>query len=429
MPFTFTHARRVALTSGLCGLLAAGPALAQEKKEEKDQKNQKQAQVSEEDIARALAADQAAKAASEQKQEPPGPSGGPVATGIRAFQSFNPDISLIGDFALAGFSSDVEMLGGHDPVENGFNLQGLELAVGASVDPYFRFDSNIVFINEGVELEEAYGTTTGLPLGLQVRAGKFNTRFGRFNPTHPHAWSFADQPVVLGRFFGGDGNRNVGVEVSDLLTFLPWYVEVVLSAQDARGETARSFFGESEDPLVPPILVASPADLQYLTSLKQFFPLSDDLSLAWGVSGAFGPNPLGRTEIYGTDVYLKYRPIGAESPTIISLHAEYLARLYRTAAGDYFDHGAFAHLLWRFDYRWVAGLSGELVTAAAGHPLDDASAGMQQRYKANLTFYPTEFSRLRLQYDLELPGVRANTAHAVFLAIELSIGAHGAHKF
>ncbi|HEU5217025.1 MAG TPA: hypothetical protein VFU23_00085, partial [Gemmatimonadales bacterium] len=120
---------------------------------------------------------------------------------------------------------------------------------------------------------------------------------------------------------------------------------------------------------------------------------------------------------------------GTGTPTIVSLHAEYLARLYHTSAGDFFDHGAFAHLLWRFDYRWAAGVSAEFVTAAAGHPLDAAAAGMQWRYKADITFYPTEFSRLRLQYDVEPPGVRADTAHAVFLAVEFAIGAHGAHKF
>ena len=66
---------------------------------------------------------------------------------------------------------------------------------------------------------------------------------------------------------------------------------------------------------------------------------------------------------------------------------------------------------------------------ADGHPLDDASAGAQQRYKANLSFYPTERSRLRLQYGLEPPGVRSDTAHAVFLTLELAAGAHGAHQF
>ena len=55
------------------------------------------------------------------------------------------------------------------------------------VDPYFRFDSNLVFSQFGVEIEEAYATTLDLPANLQVRAGQFLTRFGRINATHPHA--------------------------------------------------------------------------------------------------------------------------------------------------------------------------------------------------------------------------------------------------
>src|SRR6185436_1278344 len=102
---------------------------------------------------------------------------------------------------------------------------------------------------------------------------------------------------------------------------LPWYVELVGSATRADGEgTARSFFGADN------LGVDSLMDLLYVTALKQFFPLSDDWSLAWGLSGAFGPNSTGRdnrSEVYGTDVYLKFRPITYGSYTIVSLQSEW----------------------------------------------------------------------------------------------------------
>lgn len=395
---------------------------------------------SEEEIRRALEADTAANRQGaagsgqatvlDRAATRPLPSSSPPAPpGVRFFQSLNPDLSLIGDFAAAAYSSTFTMTGDHDPKENGFNLQALELAASAAVDPYFRFDSNLTFGNSGVELEEAYGTTLALPANFQVRAGKFLTRFGRFNPTHPHAWEFSDQPLVLGRFFGSDGNRALGVEVSNLLPFLPWYSEVVVSATDARGEgTSRSFLGKASDP------IKAPRDLQLTTALKQFFAVSDDLSLSTGLSGAFAPNPSGegtRTEIYGADAYFKYRPITQASYTIVSLHLELLQRRYHTPGGVFVDSGGFANLFYRFAYRWGAGLGAEYVTAAENHPLegDPDVSGTQQRYKAALTFWPTEFSRLRLQYDLEPRGVRPNVGHAVFLTVEFAIGAHGAHKF
>ena len=108
------------------------------------------------------------------------------------------------------------------------------------------------------------------------------------------------------------------------LTPLPWYVELVGSAMMADGaDTSRSFFGDQER------TVRGPKDLEYLTAAKQFFPLSEDWSLAWGVSGAFGPNPSAagnRSAIYGSDVYLKYRPITAESSTVVSLTSEWFYR-------------------------------------------------------------------------------------------------------
>ncbi|MEJ7729813.1 MAG: metal ABC transporter permease [Polyangiaceae bacterium] len=118
--------------------------------------------------------------------DPPTRSSSPI--------SLNPNIAFIGDFALAVFSGDNLQGGGHDPTQNGFNLQALEMSVNADVDPYFRFDVNIVIGPDGLELEEAYATTLSLPASLQVRAGQFLTRFGRINQMHPHRWDFVDQP-------------------------------------------------------------------------------------------------------------------------------------------------------------------------------------------------------------------------------------------
>jgi hypothetical protein len=217
----------------------------------------------------------------------PASSGSDVSAGIARVVSGNQflDLSFVLDVALAAFTSKEPLQGGdHDPTSNGFTFQQLEMSVRSVVDPYLRFDSNIVFRPDGVEIEEAYVTTLDLPANLQVRAGQFLTRFGRLNNTHPHAWDFVDQPFAFSRVFGGEGNRGLGLEAS-WLTPLPWYAELVGSVTDARGEgTARSFLGGSAD------RIASPLDFQFTGALKQFFPLSDDLSLMWGLSSATGPN-------------------------------------------------------------------------------------------------------------------------------------------
>lgn len=368
------------------------------------------------ELEEALAADAAVK-----RESAPAPTGGLT----KVFQSLNPDISFIADVALAAFSTDQPlMVGGHDPTKSGFTLQQLELAVGGAVDPYFRFDGNLVFSQFGVEIEEVYATTLALPWNLQARAGQFLTRFGRINSTHLHAWAFVDQMLVIGKFFGGEGNRGLGAELSVLLP-LPWYVELVGSMTDASGEsTARSFLGSESE-------IDGPQDFQYTVAAKQFFPLGEDLSLMWGVSAALGPNPTGRgnrTDIYGTDLYLKYRPIRWATYFMLSLDAEWLLRRRQVPAALLQDHGLYAYVTCRFAKRWSAAARYEYVSGLDADPLDPDWTGLRQRAAANLTFFPTEFSRLRLQYQYDHPSWRSGY-HGVMLAFEFAVGAHGAHKF
>lgn len=371
-------------------------------------------------IQRALGADQAA---SEEESQEAAPSLPP------AVQSLLPDLSVTLDVAAAAFSRREPLqTGGHDPVENGFTLQQLELALASMVDPYFRFDANLVFSSFGVEIEEAYATTLALPGLLQLRAGQFLTRFGRINPTHLHSWDFVDQPFAIGRVFGGEGNRGAGAELS-VLAPLPWFVELSGAATMARGEgTARSFFG-AED-----LGVESPLDLQYTAALKQFFPLGDDLSLSFGVSAATGPNPTGRsnrTDVYGVDVYLKYRPITRASTLVLSLQSEWLYRRRQIPSALLQDATGYVQAFLRFARRWETAVRWELGTPVKGalDPLDPEWTENRQRTTASLTFRPTEFSRIRAQGGVDAPAWLDAPIWSAMLAIEITAGSHAAHPF
>lgn len=415
----------------------AQPAQAPDTKPATEAQNEPEPGVSEAelaDIEAALAADEAASK-STGAGSAAAPAGVPRAAASRpaAAGAMNPDLTFIADFAAAYFSDEDHLqTGAHDPVRTGFNLQQLELSVGSSVDPYFRFDANVVFALAGVEIEEAYGTTLSLPFGLQARVGQFLSRFGRLNSQHPHSWQFVDQPFALGRVFGGEGNRGLGVELS-WLTPLPWYVEVAVSSMQANGEaTMRSFFG-AED-----FEVEGPQDLLHVAALEQFFPLSQNWSLAWGLSGAFGPNPSGRanrTDVYGTDLYLKFRPITEASFTVVSLQTEWFYRRRQLPDELLHDVNGYIEAFWRFAQRWGAAAryeygspaldgSGDVTT----DPLDPTWTESRHRLSSNVTFWPTEFSRLRLQGSRDMPGYRSGI-WAGFLTLELVTGAHGAHVF
>ncbi len=382
----------------------------------------------------ALAADGASRAHASNASTPAGmPDLSQVNVGAAlpgALQSMNPDIAFILDVAGAWFSVDEPaQTGGHDPSRTGFALQVLEMSIGASVDPFLRFDSTIAFALEGVEVEEAYATTLALPANLQLRAGQFLTRFGRINPTHPHAWHFADQPFAIGKMFGSEGSRGLGLEGSWLAP-LPWYLETVLAVTNADGECcARSFLGGDD------IGVKTPLDLLVTGAVKQFFPLSDDLSLFVGLSTQLGPNASGnlnRSEIVGGDVVLRYRPLSTESgvPWSLSLEAEALFRGRQVPFGTLYDGAGYAQLVWSLSRQWETAARYELGSGVNDDPLDPEWTTWRQRGALQLTYYPSHFSRLRLQGHVDhLAWQQGLPAFGVFTTLEILVGAHGAHSY
>jgi hypothetical protein len=362
------------------------------------------------------------------------PEPAPLNPVQQALQSMNPDIAVILDAALAAYNTEDNLqTGAHDPATTGFNLQQLELSLGASVDPFFRFDANIVFAQFGVEVEEAYLTTTSLPGGLQARAGQFLTRVGRQNPTHPHSWSFVDQPLVLGRIYGGESNRGLGGELSWLAP-LPWYVETVFSATEAGNACcARSFFG-GDNPGVK-----TPADILYTGALKQFFPFDDTWSLLWGLTAQSGPNAAGRftrTEVYATDLYLRMRPPNDPGRGSLSFTGEVFHRRRQLVGAVLADTGGYLQGVLQFNLRYELGARVEAMSGSANDPLDPGLAGTTSRASLEAAFYPSHFSRLRLQLNGGLAGdpaaplgIGGRTIFGAVLAVEVVVGAHGAHGF
>lgn len=350
--------------------------------------------------------------------------------------ALNPKISATLNLAAAYFSDTPMQLGHHDPQRNGFTFQELELAFLANVDPFFKFAGYLSASEHGIELEEAYVQTTALPARLQLRAGKFLHRFGRINEQHAHAWDFLDMPLVMGRFFGDEGLTGTGIEVS-WLTPLPWYAELIFSA--AHGADARSFRGEDSD-------VDSLRDFVYLGALKNHFAFDASWSLAWGVSAALGRNnaqwdpeawdtPIddlpshGLTQIYGTDLYLRFRPVDAPGYRAFSLTFEFMHRHRMVGGLPLNNSGLYAQAVGNLNERWELGARYEWVNGSARDDLDPEWTRARHRTSAQGTFYPSHFSRIRLQGNVDQPLWRPKPILSVMLGLEVSVGAHGAHKF
>jgi len=395
----------------------------------------------------AAAAAAAAAAAVQAPQGAPAPM--TIVSGAGGKNFLN--LSLDGLIA-AGTSttSDVASLqpGGHDPLQRGFTVQNVEAVFEGAVDPYFRGQANLVLqVDEAgetvVELEEAYLTSTSLPAGLQLKAGQFLTEFGRLNPSHPHSWDFVDQPLVNARMFGPDGLRSVGARLSWLIPS-NFYSEAMLTVQNGHGETLSSFGSVPGETLFGRDIghqeVSSLSDLLIVPRYTASFDLSDTQTLLFGASAALGPNGTGsegHTRIYGLDGFWKWKPNNAfRGFPFFKVQGEVMRRnVEADASADgllpretFVDWGGYLQGSWGFKPGFVAGLRLDRVNGDQAAP-PEADLAPRWRLSPAFTWFPTEYSKLRLQYNFDRSNDFRGDEQSLWLQFEFLLGAHAAHKF
>jgi hypothetical protein len=244
--------------------------------------------------------------------------------------------------------------------------------------------------------------------------------------------------------------RGIGAQVSWLAP-TPFFTEATLGIANGQGETAFGFRnpGDPDEFGVDRFhgretidrKLHDPGDFLFVPRLASSFDLTDQQTLVVGVSGAFGPNDTGAdeyTQIYGTDLYWKWKAANAHAGfPFVSWQTEALYQRYEAGADPTAslpaetlrDWGFYSQVLWGFKERWVAGLRGDYENGNSGaYDPYDAFRGQRTRISPNLTFYPSEFSKIRLQYNYD-QGDKVGTGHAVWLQFEFLLGAHAAHKF
>jgi hypothetical protein len=362
--------------------------------------------------------------------------------GVRAPAAslMNPALSLIldstfgyygrhaGDFAALGLP-----IAGDDPSDTneGFNIQEIELAASAAIDPYLEGAIYLTIPNlEGLEVEEAYLVTTSLPANLQIKAGSFRSQVGRNNGQHLHLQSFTRRPLMTAPLFGADGFRGPGLQASVLLP-LPWFVTLygeVFAIGAPEEPTAVSTFGGGGR--------LTPAKLSYTAVLEQFFELGETMSLLVGANfatgralacGAMDPcdpalaaSP--RSYLYGGDLYFKWKPANtAQTYGSVQVTLEYFARTL--AEGGPTEGAAYLEPVVQIARRFYVGGRFDVT----GLP-DGPNLARRYGYAGSITFAPSEFSRLRL-YAQELTGAGLPSTTVGFLQAEYSLGAHGAHPY
>ncbi|MGM0450804.1 MAG: zinc-regulated TonB-dependent outer membrane receptor [Pseudomonadota bacterium] len=413
-----------------------------------------------------------------------------ASQGVLTGTNFNPAISVIPDFVYGNFSREPsEPAGfghgdeGHDDahggdhghgVGEGFQLREAELALSGSVDPYMELMVTAGIGEDSIELEEAYAKTTALPAGLQIKAGKFLSDTTYINSKHIHDWDFVDQPWMREFLFSGHGLNEKGVQLSWVA---PTTTYTRLGVEALEGETegiasyqANEEFGLDESP-----------GPRLFTAFAKIGPdLGYDHALQFGLSGGFTEEfrqveehdaeveaLQGKTWFAGVDTVYKYNGQGPSGEGNLTLQAEYLVRARDLKLQEFEPHdghfdpvgspvtlrprqdGAYVQGVYGFAPRWDAGLRMDALgmTNKVFEGAEREEAGTSFRYSGQVSFAPSEFSRLRAQLSL----VDADTGHSdagghghdhgagagghtgeswqFMLQYNLSLGAHGAHSF
>jgi hypothetical protein len=344
--------------------------------------------------------------------------------------------------------------------KRGFNLNYAELYLYAPVDPYFDLYATIPSSEDGAEVEEAYAVTRGLPFGFQFKVGKFRSSFGRLNAQHPHAWDFANQPLVYKVFLGDDGLKEKGVQLNWLAP-TPFYL--LFGVEVLQGENEQSFGTEGfkvntkRDGSGTDITIGDTKKPNlYLGFIKTSFDVGN-LSVLTGLSFAAGHSRInhldaehphafaGKTRLYGFDLTAKYM---IDSYRDISLQGEYLYRDQEGTKYEYDDNtgnlqtaelkkeqgGFYTQLVFKFDKRWRAGVQYNLINKndVKENGVKINLSNNLPAYYAMLEYNPTEFSRIRFQVGQNrafFHDGKRETVNEFILQFNFAIGAHGAHPF
>ncbi len=191
-------------------------------------------------------------------------------------------------------------------------------------------------------------------------------------------------------------------------------------------------------------------DFLYLTRWENSFDFTDDVTAVFGLSGLYGPNSTGRdadTWLYGLDMKWRWQPAGNFGYPFLTWQTEIMKRDYHAArytqeteTGDFAslpgrtlkDWGLYTQLLYGFQTRWAAGLRYEYA-GGSGHSIggrkNDPFRDDRHRLSPLLVWRPSEFSRIRLQYNYDMASHLKNDAHTIWLGFEWLYGAHAAHNF
>jgi hypothetical protein len=321
----------------------------------------------------------------------------------------NPDLGVVADFRASYISQGKKNFDAY--------LNETEISFQSVVDPYIRADFFLTFGRDpdthkyGVSVEEGYLTTISLPAKLQLKVGKFREAVGKINPTHPHALPFIDLPNVYVNYFGEDGLNDEGASLSWLLPNKLFYQEFIFQATSGAGESPTFHRGDNNRFI-------------YLGHFKNFFTLTDNATLEFGLTGISGPNDSSRiTNIAAADITYKWKPVQLNTYKSLTWQSEFFYSNAKYASNEMSNSfGLYSFVEYQIAKRWF--LTGRYDYAQK--PYDKNI--VEQAYSLTGGWLATEFQKIEFQG--KLTNVNTQEGYNQFwLRWIFVIGAHGAHQY
>ena len=380
-------------------------------------------------------------------------------------KAFNPAISLILDGRYANFGNDPEeyelpgfaLAGEAGLGEKGLAVGHTELTMSTNVDDKFYGQMTVALAeHEGateVELEEAFIQTLGLGNGMTVKAGRFFSEMGYLNKQHAHAWDFADAPLIYRGLFGNqlidDGLQLSWVAPTD--TFLQLGAEILSGSRNPAGGKTN---GIGAWTAFADIGGDMGTDHSWQVGLSHWQANDIEGRESGGHGHGHGdgvaetPSFTGDSKINALDLVYKWAPNGNPKNKNLKLQFEYFDRKengtvdmlnsgppLETSSYDGHQKGWYAQAAYLFKPQWRVGLRYDQLDSNNTGSDDDVlgEAGLDneghtpKRSSVMLEWLPSEFSRVRLQYNLD--DSYEESDKQIFLQYTMSLGSHGAHQF
>jgi len=364
--------------------------------------------------------------------------------------------------------------------EDGFNLNYAEMTIGASVDKYFDLKGVFHLTEDDFEIEEAFATTRSLPYHLQLKLGKFKSDFGYLNNKHRHNYNFYEMPLVYSALLGDHGLNEQGFQLQYVV---PAEQYIMVGVEAFKGENERSFGHEGftvggeghdhdeheeehdeheeeghEDEGHMTSIDDTDFPSLWIAYAKTSFDIGNGTLLA-GVSMAQGDSRMnhledeesphayeGENTLYGVDLTYKYY---FAADNAITWQSEYIYRemdgtqYAQNAVSDEWQGvsmkkeqaGYYTELVYQYDKNYRAGVRYSAINQNEVTVNGNVKAQPEDMYVASamLEYNPSEFSRIRLQYNnnssLYDEEGHKNNKNEIILQFNYAIGAHGAHAF